>query len=186
MTAMTVRQDTSRITADEFLSGVPGAPESYPIGSELVDGVVHLNDATFRHQELCGRLYDALRDWTRTESGFGTVRWGGNWVLGERQVYKPDVWCREHPPDGARHDGPPDLAVEVRSPGTWRLDIGRKRVVYGEAGTKELWLVDTPARTVLAFRAGAFDEGLEIGPGEQLTTPLLPGLAIPIDELFAE
>lgn len=181
---MTVQQDTPRITADEFLSGVPDDP--YPIGSELIDGVVHVNDATFRHQRLCGRIYDALRDRTRTETGAGEVGWGGNWVLGARQVYKPDVWWTEHPPDGARHDGAPDLAVEVRSPGTWRLDIGRKRIVYGEAGTKELWLVDTPARTVLVFRAGAFDDGTEVGEGEQLTTPLLPGLAIPIDELFAE
>jgi hypothetical protein len=44
----------------------------------------------------------------------------------------------------------------------------------------------SPAQTVLVFRAGSFDDGLEIGPGEQLTTPLLPGLSIAIDDLFAE
>jgi len=37
------------------------------------------------------------------------------------------------------HDGPPDLAVEVRSPGSWHLDIGPKRDVYEASGTEELW-----------------------------------------------
>ena len=36
--------------------------------------------------------------------------------------------------------------IEVRSPGTRHLDIGRKLATYHDAGTRELWLVDTPAR----------------------------------------
>jgi hypothetical protein len=43
-----------------------------------------------------------------------------------------------------------------------------------------------PARTVLVYRAGAYDDAVEVGPGQQLTNPLLPGFALPIDELFAE
>ena len=57
---------------------------------------------------------------------------------------------------------------------------------YRDAGTRELWLVDTPASTVLVYRAGSFGEPAEVGPGEQLTSPLLPGFALPLDELFAE
>lgn len=179
MTAMTV-QATTRISADEFLS------RDYPIGSELIDGVVHVNDPGFRHQTLCSRIYDALRDWTRGEHGHGKVGWGGNWVLTDHHVYKPDVWWIPTPPTGSRHDGPPALAVEVRSPGTWHRDIGRKLDEYGAADTKELWLVDTPAATVLVYRSGSFDDAIEVGPGEQLTCPLLPGLTVAIDELFAE
>ncbi|MGI9004567.1 MAG: Uma2 family endonuclease [Pseudonocardia sp.] len=177
---MTVRTATARITAEEFLS------HDYPVGSELIDGVVHLNDPDFRHQRLCGRAYRALLVWSDGAHGHGEVGWGGNWVLTDRHIYKPDVWWTAIPPTGTRHDGPPDLAVEVRSPGTWHHDIGVKLAEYGTAGTKELWLVDTPARTVLAYRAGSFDDAVEIGPGEQLTSPLLPGFALAIDELFAE
>jgi Uma2 family endonuclease len=65
-------------------------------------------------------------------------------------------------------------------------DIGRKLKRYREAGTQELWLVDTPAHTVLLFRTGAFSEPCEVGPGQQLTSPLLPGFALSTDELFAE
>lgn len=176
MQAMTVT--TARISADEFLSG------DYPIGSELINGVVHMNDPGFRHQRICGRIYQALFRWSDAGAG-GETGWGGNWVLSDDHVYKPDVWWTAEPPDGTRHDGPPDLAVEVRSPGTWHRDIGRKLEEYRRSGTKELWLVDTPASTVLIHRVGAYD-ALELGPGEQLTSPLLPGFALPIDELFAE
>ncbi len=174
MTAMTVT--STRISTDEFLAG------DYPTGSELIDGVVHMIDATFRHQRLCGRVYRRLALWT--DEGGGEAGWGGNWVLSDGHVYKPDVWWKAVPPEGVRHDGPPDLAVEVRSPGTWQLDVGAKLARYRESGTKELWLVDTPARTVLVYRAGA-GEDVEIGPGEQLTSPLLPGFGMAIDELFA-
>ncbi len=180
MTAMSVQAQDPRISAEEFLT------HDYPIGSELIDGVVHVNDATFRHNRLCRRILRALDDWERSSNGHGEAGWGGNWVLSTGNVYKPDVWWAAHPPDGARHDGPPDLAVEVRSPKTWLLDIGRKRDLYLASGVRELWLVDTPASTVLVYRADeSLDDASEVGPGETLTSPLLPGFALPIDELFA-
>lgn len=175
MTAMTAT--TTRISADEFLAG------DYPIGSELIDGVVHVNDPGFRHQRLCKRIHRALDQWAEAEADRGEAGWGGNWVLSSSHLYKPDVWWAATPPDGTRHDGPPELAVEVRSPGTWRLDIGPKLAQYRAAGTRELWLVDTPARTVLVHRAG--EDLREIGPAEELTSPLLPGFTLPIDALFA-
>jgi Uma2 family endonuclease len=170
----------TRISVEEFLT-----PE-YPIGSWLVDGVVHVEEVSFRHISISGRILFALATWERSSAGRGEAGWGGNWVLAGGNVYKPDVWWAAHPPDGARHDGPPDLAVEVRSPKTWLLDIGRKRDVYRASGVGELWLVDTPASTVLVYRAGeSLDDATEVGPGETLTSPLLPGFALPIDELFA-
>ncbi len=93
--------------------------------------------------------------------------------------------------EAVRSDRPPTLAVEVRSPGTWHLDRGRKRDVYEAAGVAELWLVDTPARAVLVLRRGAsggsgFDLTAEFGPGDTLTTPLLDGPVQPLNDLFAD
>lgn len=176
MTAMTVT--TARISSDEFLAG------DYPIGSELIDGVVHINDGTFRHNRLAKRVDMALTRWC-DGPGHGESGQGGNWVLGDGHVYKPDVWWTADPPDGARHDGPPDLAVEIRSPGTWHLDIGPKLARYRDSGAREVWLVDTPAHTVLVYREGSYADAVEVGPGEQLISPLLPGFTVAIDELFA-
>jgi Uma2 family endonuclease len=171
---------TTSLTADEFLAG------DYPVGSELIDGEVYMNDPGFPHQEVVGRIFVALWLWVASEVGYGRAGHGGNWVLADRHVYKPDVGWAATRPTGGRHDGPPDLAVEVRAPGTWRRDIGPKLRQYEASGTRELWLADTPARTVLVFRGAAFDHGSELGAGQQLTSPLLPGFTLDVDELFAD
>jgi len=52
-----------------------------------------------------------------------------------------------------------------------------------------LWLVDTAADEVIVFRrsqpkAPACDVSLELARGDALTSPLLPGFALALDELF--
>lgn len=184
MTAMTVHAARSdRITADTFLSG------DYPIGSELIDGVVYVMDPAFLHQEVALRLVEVLRDWSR-DHGLGRVGYGGNWVLSDGHVYKPDVWWAAERPRGTRHVGPPELAIEVRSPGTWALDVGPKLRRYEEAGASEVWLVDPTSNSVLVFRRQAgepgFADAVEIGQGEALVSPLLPGFALDVEALFAD
>lgn len=45
-----------RISAEEFLA------RDHPIGSELIDGVVHIDDATFRHNRIRGRVLRSPAD----------------------------------------------------------------------------------------------------------------------------
>jgi len=83
-----------------------------------------------------------------------------------------------------------DIAVEVRSPATWRYDIGERKAGYERHGLTELWLLDTAAEVVLVFRrsqpnAAAFDVALEVGGAEELTSPLLPGFAPAVQSLFS-
>ncbi len=83
----------------------------------------------------------------------------------------------------------PQLAIEVRSPSTWRYDIGAKKAAYEREGLRELWLVDTDAKVVLVFTrsapgAGTFDVALEID--HTLTSPQLDGFELPLAELFPE
>jgi Uma2 family endonuclease len=115
-------------------------------------------------------------------------------VIDEANVFAPDVWwvAEEHRPAGdARHlEGRPELAIEVRSPSTWRHDIGAKKATYERAGLAELWLVDTEAETVLVLRrsspdAQAFDVTLECSSGDALTSPLLLGFSLSVAEVFA-
>ncbi len=83
-----------------------------------------------------------------------------------------------------------DIAVEVRSPATWRYDIGERKAGYERHGLTELWLLDTAAEVVLVFRrsqpnAAAFDVALELGGAEELTSPRLPGFAPAVESLFS-
>jgi Uma2 family endonuclease len=85
----------------------------------------------------------------------------------------------------------PDLVVEIRSPSTWRCDIGVKKANYERHGARELWLVDTAADVVFVFRrsrarAPRFDVSVDLGAGETLTSPLLPGFALAVGEIFAD
>jgi len=111
----------------------------------------------------------------------------------EHNCFAPDVlWYREGREPGRSDVAPqplPDIAVEIRSPSTWRFDVGAKKARYEQHGLPELWLVDTAADVVLVFRrsspkAAEFDVSIELGRGDSLTSPLLPGFALPLDDLF--
>src|SRR5436190_242499 len=141
------------LTADEFLAlePPPGAARR-----QLVDGEVVVNSPSWMHNDSQVRIVFALIGWVRAASGRGAAQLPIDVKLDERNVYVPDiVWYR----DGrapTRSDPPPypppDLAVEVRSPSTWRFDIGAKKRNYERHGVAELWLVDTAADVVLVFR----------------------------------
>lgn len=152
-----------------------------------------MNDPTFGHQEIVVRILAALRAWVAAGAQRGAAGLGGNWQLAPGNLYIPDVWWsgegRVPAPAAASSEVPPDLVVEVRSAGSWRFDIGAKRNVYERAGVAELWLVDTPARSVLVYRRALpespeFDVALEVGAGEVLATPLLDGFELAIDSVF--
>ena len=79
----------------------------------------------------------------------------------------------------------PDIVVEVLSSDRNR-DLIRKRQLYAEAGIPEYWIFDPRNDTVLPLelRDGEYVERAILGVGDVLTTALLPGLAIPLADLF--
>jgi len=184
--AVTVRR--TRLTADDYFATSPELPYI-----ELIDGVIVVNQPSLRHNRIALELAALLRAWCRAEPGRGEAGTPVDVRLDDFNVYAPDVWWvrEERIParDALRIVGPPDLAAEVRSPSTWRYDVGTKKRVYEATGLPELWLVDTEADTVLVYRRSSvtaltFDVELEVGRGEQLASPLLPGLSIDLTELF--
>jgi Uma2 family endonuclease len=178
----------ARMTAEEFL-----ARDDWPRGTQLIEGEVVVNQPALPHQHVVGNIYALLRDWTEERPGRGYACLPVDVRVTETNVYGPDVWwvgeSRRPPPDQLQLEGVPDLVVEVRSPGTWRYDVGVKRLRYEEAGVAELWLVDTSARSVLVYRRSSpssttFDEALEVEAGDRLTSPLLEHFAVDVAKLF--
>ncbi|MDF2629689.1 MAG: hypothetical protein K0R39_3520 [Symbiobacteriaceae bacterium] len=86
-----------------------------------------------------------------------------------------------------REDGPlrgaPDLVVEVLSPATAQRDQATKRALYAQAGVKVYWLVNPDERSITRI---SFPTGVETAYrlGDTLSEPVLPGFAIPVDELL--
>jgi Uma2 family endonuclease len=159
----------------------------------LVDGEIVVTEPRALHQLVMGDLLYALMTWCRAEPGRGGVIAPIDVALDEYNCFGPDLlWYREGRGPGRTEVRPqpmPDVAVEIRSPSTWRYDIGVKKTRYEQHGLPELWLVDTAADEVIVFRrsqprAPTFDVSLELARGDALTSPLLPGFALAIDELF--
>jgi len=153
-----------------------------------------VNQPLLPHQLVLTIILVRLRAWTEAAPGRGLACLSVDLRLGPADVYAPDLWWvreeRRPPPGAATLDGLPDLVVEVRAPSTWRYDTGRKRRKYEEGGVAELWLVDTVARVVVVHRRSApdqpnFEEPVTISVGETLLSPLLPGFALPVADVFA-
>lgn len=162
--------------------------------TQLVAGEVILNDPKPVHALLQARLITAMGTWIEAGDRRGIVTAPTSLTLDEHNVYGPDaLWFSEErrPADLRRYpDGVSDLCVEVRSPGTWRYDIGAKRAVYERSGLPELWLVDDRAETVLVYRrsedgSDSFDIALELGRDEMLSSPRMPGFELLLEGLFA-
>jgi Uma2 family endonuclease len=178
-----------RMTADEFL-----ALEPHERWRELIDGEVVVNEPSWMHNRSQHQISFALEGWIRGGPTRGAVGLPLDVALDERNVYAPDLlWYRDGRVPQLTDLPPypiPDLAVEIRSPSTWRYDMGVKKATYERHGVAELWLVDTAAHVVLVFRRSAseapdFDVSEELDAGATLTSPLLPRFVLPVAEIFA-
>jgi Uma2 family endonuclease len=178
----------TRMTVEEYYAASVEGDHT-----QLVDGEIVVSEPKPIHAVIQARLIVALSAWTEAAPDRGLALLPTNVELDEYNVYGPDLlwFSEEHrPADLDRYpERVPDLCIEIRSPGTWRYDIGAKKAGYERGGLPELWLVDDAADAVLVFRrskAGVptFDVTLELRTGEQLTSPQLPGFALPLDELF--
>jgi Uma2 family endonuclease len=178
----------TRMTVEEYYaSSVEGDH------TQLVEGEIVVSEPKPIHAVLQGLLFVALHGWTEAADGRGQAMLTTNVSLDQYNVYAPDLlwFAEEHrPTDLNRYPlRVPDLCVEIRSPGTWRYDLGAKKSGYERARLPELWLVDDAAETLIAFRRSRpggpiFDIALELRRDETLTSPQLPGFALPLDELF--
>jgi Uma2 family endonuclease len=177
-----------RMTAQEYL-----AEPDESVRSELVEGEVIVHGPTFTHQHVLRELFVALWQWETATTGRGQACWPLDVQIDERNVFSPDLlWYadgRSPVPGDERPYPVPDLAVEVRSPSTWRYDIGAKKAAYERNGLPELWLVDPTTDDVFVFRrssvkAASFDVALELGRDDTLTSPQLPGFAVALATIF--
>lgn len=160
---------------------------------QLVDGEIVVNEPKAIHAVLQWRLAVAIGTWIEAGGGRGLGLMPTDLRIDEHNVYGPDLlWfsAERVPADlDAYPEQLPDLCVEIRSASTWRFDIGAKKRVYEAAGLPELWLVDHAADVVLVYRRSTpksqtFDVALELGAGDRLTSPQLPGFALSLDGLF--
>ena len=79
--------------------------------------------------------------------------------------------------------GPPDLAVEVRSPGDRRGKVNKKISQWLGSGARQVWIVEPKHRTVTIFRSES-DKTTFSGSDYLEAQDLLPGFRLSLDRIF--
>ena len=78
--------------------------------------------------------------------------------------------------------GPPDLAVEVLSPGDRRGKVEYKLSLWLEFGTRSVWLVNPRRRTVEVIKPTG--ERKLFHETDELVDDTVPGFRVPVSEIF--
>jgi Uma2 family endonuclease len=179
--------ERTRLTTAEYFA----LPETtQPM--ELINGAIIVSPAPIpRHQEIIINLTVLLRQLTRTIGGKVYMS-PIDVYLDEGQVPQPDVVYLA--PDSAcqvtdkRLVGPPDLVVEVFSPGSVRHDKIDKFELYERYGVREYWMIDPQEGYLEIYRRDGdalVHQGV-YGPGQSFTSAVLANATLPVADLFAE
>jgi Uma2 family endonuclease len=83
--------------------------------------------------------------------------------------------------------GAPDIVVEILSPGNNKKELINKYEVYEEAGVKEYWIVSPSEKTFFKYildDQGKFQPTKLLTIGEEVTTPIMPGFTLILEEVF--
>ncbi len=184
---------STRLTVDDL----QGFPEGDGNRYELIEGELHVTTQPhWEHQVVADTVCELLRGWNRRSGARGLAVSAPGIILAEDEAFAPDVvWygperlAAHRHPDGKFY-GPPDLAVEVLSPGMKNLKRDRqlKPARYAFWGVREYWLVDRMARQVEVYRlAGpSYTLAATLSANDELTSPILPGFTCSVGDFFAD
>ena len=175
-----------RFTVEDYMSTPEGTRY------ELLDGdMIVAPSPSTRHQRILLELAIILNGFIKSR-GLGSL-WTSPFdvIFAGQEVAQPDILFVSNAraeivtPDNVQ--GAPDLCVEIVSPSTERYDRGYKLALYGRHGVREYWIVEPGGETVDIYvhrDTGLFHEATYIRD-DYLISPLLEGLTISLDEVFA-
>jgi Uma2 family endonuclease len=163
---------------------------------ELIDGEHYVTASPHRrHQKALGNLHLDVGSWLESHP-VGVVFLAPFDVVFTRfDVVEPDLLYMSRARAAeiltdANVQGAPELVVEITSPSTRQRDETIKRRLYERAGVSEYWVVDVDIDVVRVNRRQGkdFERPVELraDAGDGLTTPLLPGLEIPLARIFRD
>jgi len=160
---------------------------------EIIDGEhVVTPSPMVRHQDVVGNVHFHIKAFLR-EHPIGKVFMAPtDVVLSPIDIVVPDLLFisseRRSILTAKNLQGAPDLVLEVLSDSTRRIDEVIKRKLYERFGVVEYWVADPAVDRLRIYRrdGDVFARAVELSAeaGDSLTTRLLPGLAVPLAEIF--
>ena len=163
---------------------------------ELIDGEHYVTASpNLRHQRVSGHLFALINAWLE-EHPIGQVYHAPtDVVFSNLDVVVPDLLFvanerRARIATRQNLRGAPEILIEIGSPSTRSRDETLKRRLYERWGVGEYWVVDPETDAVRVYRRKdeRFSRVTELSreSGDVLTTPLLPGLELPLSRIFQE
>jgi Uma2 family endonuclease len=177
---------TRLITAEEFFA-MPSSRRQELVRGEVVD----VMPPGRKHGKLALKIGKRIDNWIE-QGGGGEAGVESGFIIARDPdlVRSPDIsYVRaERLPEGEVSEGfwriPPDLAVEIVSPGDTADEVREKVREYLDAGTAAVWVVYPRSREVIVHTPDGLARAF--GPEATLVSPdLLPGFSCPVQELFA-
>ncbi len=183
---MALHDPTVRLTYEDYVL-IPEDGRRH----EIIDGERYVSAAPFLpHQDLVLWLGAEFLSFLKGR-GLGKVYVAPvDVLLSPYDVVQPDVVfvSQERSSILTRNkiQGAPDLLVEILSDSTRKLDEGVKLRRYERFGVREYWLIDPRRESVRIYRLtdSGFQPVARLAKGDALSTPLLPGLAISVADMF--
>ena len=174
---------TTLLTAEQFAHLETAEDEHF----ELIEGeLIPLSSPTPLHAKIRYQVERRVADYFGGHPGgmaFGDI----DCVLSSNMVRRPDVaifLAARAPLIDLKKipvPFPPDIAVEVISPSELAIQVNRKALDYLRAGSQEVWLLDPENGEIFVQQ----HSGIRLLRGnEVLDSPLLPGFAVTVVELF--
>ena len=147
---------TIQMTAEQFLQLGEDPPG---VRLELVNGEVAVSPSPIPDHGYVITKIISLLDRYCEDNDLGEVFSDIDTILSTFTVRRPDVLffakARTNFVGKKAMEGPPDLTVEVISPGSIEIDREDKFAEYREAGVANYWVIDPELRTLDAWRLEA-------------------------------
>ena len=173
------------ITHDEFAEAQYQEPWRY----ERVNGrLVVMNPSGHDHQASGSPIFAHLGAYMLSHSNVVEFVFPEAWVVIDDETERiADIGVYLKTSSGRIPERVPELVFEIVSEGTadQHRDYDDKRAEYERIGIKEYVIVDRfqSRLTVFRLQQGRYQSQI-LGPSDSYTTPLLPGLEIPLSNVF--
>ena len=163
---------------------------------ELIDGEHYVTPTpVLRHQGICMNLSAMIWSYLQQNPIGRVIRSPLDVAFSHFDVVEPDLLyvskqrlAEIEPSPWIK--GAPNIVAEIGSPGTRKRDETIKLRLYEQFGVDEYWIIDPELDTIKVYRrAGDKDDRvaeLTLESGDVLTTPLLPGLELPLSKVFED
>lgn len=177
---------TKLLTYDDYRT-LPDDGNQY----ELIGGELLMSPSpSSYHQIISSNLFKILESHV-SERNLGRVLYAPlDVVLSMRDVVQPDLmYVSSDRADIIAENNVvevPDLVIEILSEATKTSDQVRKKNLYETYGAGEYWIVDPGEKTIDQFilQGEAFRLSGTFGSSQQLTSPVIDGLTLPVGQVF--